>query len=78
MSQFPDRSTIDSGNKLRDPDGSIYSVGWDKDGYILYQHDITADASTNATVNYVATEQTKGTYIVNSSGAVYQVTTGYE
>ena len=78
MSHFPDRSTIDSGNKFRDPNGNIYSDQSDKDGFILYQHDITADASTNATVNYVATEQTKGTYIVNSSGTVYQVTTGYE
>ena len=78
MSQFPDRSTIDSGRKMRDPNGNLYHVFFDKDGFILYQHDITADSSTNTTVNYVATEQTKGTYIVNSSGTVYQVTTGYE
>ena len=78
MSQFPDRSTIDSANKLKDPNGNAYSVGFDKDGLILYHHDIIGDASANATVNYVATEQTKGTYIVNSSGTVDHVTTGYE
>jgi len=31
----------------------------------------------NVTVNYVATEMTKGTYTVNSQGTVEQVTTGY-
>ena len=31
----------------------------------------------NATINYVVTQSTKGTYTVNSQGTVTQVTTGY-
>ena len=32
----------------------------------------------NATVNYVATEMTKGTYSVTSDGTVKQESTGYD
>lgn len=78
MSLFPDRSTIASENKKYDPDGTAYTSGEDKDGFILYQHDIAADHSDNATVNYVATEKTKGTYTVDKYGTVDQATTGYE
>ena len=51
---------------------------FDKDGYILYQHDIIGDGTQNNLVNYVATEVTKGTYIVDENGTVEQETTGYE
>jgi len=78
MSLFPDRSTIASGNKLNDTDGDAFQNGSDKDGYILYQHDIDADGTLNNLVNYVATEMTKGTYTVDEMGTVTQVTTGYE
>jgi len=78
MSLFPSTATIVSGNKLNDPGGDAYTDGSDKDGYLLYQHDIDADATTNVLVNYVATEISKGTYYVNSSGTVEQDTTGYE
>ena len=77
MSAFPDTSacTVD---KLNDPDGVAYTAS-DKDGYILYQHDIIADSSNSTDlVNYVATQTTKGTYTVNTLGTVTQVTTGYE
>ncbi len=77
MSQFPDTSTIASGDKSTDPDGDSYTDGADKDGFILYQHDIDADGSDNTTVNYVATEITKGEYTVDSSGTVTQTSTGY-
>ena len=76
MSVFPDASVCGT-HKINDPDGNIYINGIDKDGYILYQHDIAADNSTATTVNYVATEQTKGTYYVDKAGTVYQKTTGY-
>ncbi len=78
MSQFPSTATIASGKKLNDPNGDAYTDGSDKDGFILYQHDIDADATTDTLVNYVATEITKGTYYVNASGTVEQDTTGYE
>ena len=78
MSIFPSTATIVSGAKLNDPNGDAYTDGSDKDGFLLYQHDIDADATTDTLVNYVATEITKGTYYVNASGTVEQDTTGYE
>jgi len=78
MSQFPDSSSVaGSADKQYDPDGDTYTAS-DKNGFILYEHDIAADNSTSPTVNYVATEMTKGTYLVNAAGTVTQNTTGYE
>ncbi len=75
MSQFPDDSTlVQKGN---DAAGTAYS-GSDGTGFILYQHDITADAANTSLVNYTATQFTKGTYHVDSAGTVTQYLTGYE
>ena len=80
MTAFPDTSaTADAGagDKDKDPDGNNY-VAADKDGYILYQHDITGDGdAATGLVNYTATNTTKGTYTVTADGTVTQVTTGY-
>ena len=79
MSAFPDTSaTADAGagDKDKDPNGTNY-VAADKDGYILYQHDITGDGVTTGLVNYVAQEITQGTYTVDASGTVDQASTGY-
>ena len=79
MSEFPDptsQCTV-AGQKVNDPDGTPYTAS-DKDGFILYKHDIAADSAVNVTVNYVATEMTKGSYTVDSSGTVTQTLTGYE
>ena len=80
MSLFPDPTSACAvaGQKLNDPDGDPYVTGQDKDGFILYKHDIEADSAVNVTVNYVATEMTKGTYTVDSSGTDVQTLTGYE
>ncbi|MFC1916404.1 prepilin-type N-terminal cleavage/methylation domain-containing protein [Chloroflexota bacterium] len=77
MSNFPDTSVCGT-HKLTDPDGNIYIGTLDKNGYILYQHDIIGDATQNNLVNYLTTEITKGTYTVDASGTVTRVTTGYE
>ncbi len=79
MSAFPDATSQAgvAGEKETDPNGDTYTTGSDKDGYILYQHDLAADGADNVTVNYVATETTKGTYIVDSAGTVTQQSTGY-
>jgi len=77
MTDFPDTSACEAG-KMTDPDGFPYFFAFDKDGYILYQHDIKADGEQDELVNYVATRYTKGTYIVDKNGTVEQVTTGYE
>ena len=76
MSAFPDVSVCGV-DKISDPDGTAYAVG-DQDGYVLYQHDIIADAAATGLVNYLATDTTKGTYTVDAQGTVTQVTTGYE
>ena len=79
MSLFPDPTSAcaTANQKVNDPDGTAYTSGQDKDGFILYQHDIAADNGTTSLVNYVATETTKGTYTVDSSGTVDQASTGY-
>ena len=80
MSKFPHETAATAaagaGLKSKDPDGTDYELA-DKDGYILYQHDITGDGLTTGLVNYVATEMTKGTYYVDAYGTVSQKTTGY-
>ncbi len=85
MSEFPsDAATLDAGAgaKDKDPDGTDYVLA-DKDGYILYQHDITGGDGVPPTggaaplVNYVATEMTKGTYYVDATGTVTQESSGY-
>jgi len=77
MSLFPDPTSAVTVQKLTDPEGATYQAG-DGDGYILFGHDVVADNSVNATVNYVATEISKGSYTVDALGTVLQVLTGYE
>ena len=77
MSLFPHPTAACGTVKLLDPDGNSYTAS-DKDGYILYGHDVTADNSTTLLYNYVASEMCKGTYYVDSLGTVTQQTTGYE
>jgi len=78
MSAFPSTAVVET-DKLRDPDGDLYTLAsGDKNGYILYQHDIKGGDGAVSLVNYVATEMTKGTYYVDAAGTVYRKTTGYE
>ena len=79
MAAFPDSTSVaGSANKLKDPTGVAY-VAADKNGFLLYTHDLTGDGSAVLLlVNYVAQPTTKGTYTVDASGTVTQVTTGYE
>jgi len=79
MGAFPDATSACTtvGEKVTDPDGTPYEAG-DKDGFILFQHDITADNdATIGLVNYVNTGTTTGTYWVDADGTVHQATTGY-
>jgi len=77
MANFPDDTSAVTVDKVNDPNGTAYQAG-DADGFILYQHDIIADNAVTGLVNYVATATTKGTYTIDASGTVTQVTTGYE
>ncbi len=76
MSAFPS-TAVCATDKINDPDGDAYTVTTDKNGYILYQHDIDADGTQNNLVNYVASEMTNGTYYVDASGTVTQEDDGY-
>ncbi|MBA7678412.1 hypothetical protein ES703_86687 [subsurface metagenome] len=75
MSEFPDYSpTADDGAGLKsiDIDGNKYHAA-DKDGYILYQHDMKANSdSTTPLVNYVASNTTAYWYSVDAYGTVTQ------
>ena len=75
MQQFPDTTAVTS--KGLDPNGDNFSAG-DGIGFVLFEHDITADGANTSLVNYTATQYTKGTYTVDAAGTVTQVTTGYE
>lgn len=77
MGAFPDTSVCGV-DKAQDRNGNAYVSGKDKDGYVLYQHDINGDATSTDLVNYVAVQYTQGTYTVDSTGTVTQVTTRYE
>ena len=71
MGAFPS-DAVCATDKLLDPDGVAYTVTTDKDGYILYQHDIIADGAQTGLVNYVATQTTSYWYYVDANGTVYQ------
>ncbi len=77
MSAFPHATAAVITVKKKDPDGVSYQAG-DKNGYLLFDHDIIADNGLNSLVRYLANEITKGTYYVDADGTVYQDTTGYE
>ena len=77
MGAFPS-DAVCATDKIADPDGNLYVAASDKDGYILYQHDIVGGDVQVSLVNYLATDTTKGTYYVDASGTVTQETTGYE
>ena len=77
MTLFPDSTSAVTVDKVTAPNGVAYVAG-DKNGFILYQHDITPDGSAVLNlVNYTATQTTKGTYFVDAAGTVTQFATGY-
>jgi len=71
MTAFPSNAVCAT-DKLLDPDGVAYTVTTDKDGYILYGHDIIADGAQTDLVNYTTTNQTAYWYYVDAAGTVYQ------
>jgi len=75
MALFPD--TTAAASKGNDINGDAFGAG-DGNGFVLFDHDITADGANTSLVNYTATQYTKGTYTVTAAGTVTQVTTGYE
>ena len=75
MTIFPDNdSKAGSRAKAFDPLGNTYRAS-DKDGYVLYGHDITSDGSTAGTVNYLANQYMAYCYTVRSDGTISQCNT---
>ena len=80
MTLFPDSTTAAGGaDKLTDPEGYAYEVTTDKNGYILFGHDITGGAApanpSQVDINYAATQTTAYWYTVDAAGTVEQFET---
>ena len=75
MSAFPDATSVCGIDKLTDYYGNPYKMNFDKDGYVLYQHDITGDGAQIGLVNYLASQYTTYWYYVDAAGTVTQVPT---
>lgn len=72
MANFPDHSICGT-NKVQDVYGNNFNVFFDKNGYILYDHDRLGDGSKSANLtNYVATQTTSYWYTVDSQGTIAQ------
>ena len=72
MTTFPDvASKAGSTDKLYDPNGNPYIHG-DRDGYLLFGHDITAGDGDSAVVNYINRTNTTSCYTIQANGAVRQ------
>jgi len=71
MTSFPDTSVCGI-DKLTDPDGNPYMMVIDKNGYILYEHDIKGGDGQEDLVNYVAMQTASKYYTVDASGTVTQ------
>ena len=72
MTKFPHETAACGTVKLTDPDGASYTAAQDKDGYILYGHDIIAEGAQTGLVNYVASATTAYWYSVSADGTVSQ------
>lgn len=75
MGAFPDISVCGV-DKIYDPDGNVYVRGQDRDGYVIFQHDRTADGGQEGLIDRRGMRYTKGTYTVDACGRVTQVEHG--
>jgi len=72
MSAFPDTTSVaGSADKLNDPSGTAYTTG-DKNGYILWDHDNTADGGVISLERYTNVRTTAYYYTVEGDGTVHQ------
>ena len=71
MTAFPDATSAVTVDKVNDPTLTAYQAG-DQDGYILYQHDKTADNAATVLHNYVNFAETTYFYTVDADGTVHQ------
>ena len=71
MSSFPDTSVCGI-DKLTDPEGNSFMMAVDKNGYILFEHDIKGGDGPGDLVNYVQMQTSIKYYTVDDSGTVTQ------
>lgn len=72
MAAFPDSTSECTVNKVNDPTDMAYTAN-DKDGYILYSHDKTADGSSSTDlVNYVHMPTAIYYYTCEADGTIRQ------
>ena len=72
MTAFPDSTSVAaSADKKTDPTNVDYLAG-DKNGYLLFGHDLTADNSTATLVSYINFNKTTFFYTVDANGTVHQ------
>ena len=60
-----------SADKQTDPNNLAYLAG-DKNGYLLFGHDLTADNSAATLVRYINFDKTTYFYTVDANGTVHQ------
>jgi type IV pilus assembly protein PilA len=77
MNVWPDSgSVVATADKTNDPSGTAYTDGvdplGDKDGFVLFGHDITADNDQATLVNYINFDTTTSCYTIASNGTVRQ------
>ncbi|MFC1968729.1 hypothetical protein ACFLVX_05045 [Chloroflexota bacterium] len=71
MAAFPDATSAVTVDKVKDPDWTAYRDG-DKDGFILYTHDKTADNAQAGLIKYVTMSETRYYYTCEADGTVRQ------
>ena len=78
LDAFPDSSVVESGDKKLDPTGTPFVDGvdplGDKDGYVLFQHDRTADNFQDPLVQYLAMQTSILCYTASADGTIQQFT----
>lgn len=78
MTTFPDGTSVAaSADKLTDPEGYGFLVTTDKDGYLLFGHDLTGSAvgdvnPVQTDVNYMSVGNTAFCYQTTSDGTIVQ------
>lgn len=80
MRAYPDSASVaGTAEKLADPGGTTYvdlvdPLG-DKDGYLLFAHDLTGGDAQTALVNYINFDNTTHCYTIDANGTVHQYLT---
>ncbi|MFC1979149.1 type II secretion system protein [Chloroflexota bacterium] len=74
MALFPDTTSDDTGaDKVLDPNFNAYDfIAGDKEGYVLWDHDNTADGTEATLAKYVQNQTTTYYYLADSDTTLHQ------